>query len=495
VPREVVPGISTRRIIPGHPYELAGKRIAFTNWYYVDPGDLDWVNKEGKSVYVKGNEAPGAARFKGVRTPHGIRLRAHRPDIRGPMEVPHRCVLQVGDRYHGWSNDTYFQSTDGASWTKVGPLKLDKAFTDGVWNIFIDPSAPAAERYKTVWTTDSMSKAEFDEFRRKHPDNWEPRALLHYSDQGDIGCIRGGYSADGITWNAYPDPLVVEYSDSLNTAYYDTDLKRYVLYTRQWSVGPRSTHSSVDIRNGWTDVGRRAIGRSESADFRTFPPSELIVEPTPDMLPSEVLYTNCHTFVPGAPDCQLMFPAIWNASVSDTTRIAMLSSHDGKIWHWIPGGDILATQEPGKWNGGCIWALPNLIELPDKSWALPYLAHTLPHKYPRGQQVGSTGYAVWPKGRMVSIDADDEGEFYTIPVVAKGSKLKINALTTAAGRITVEVTGVDGHKLKDCDAIIGDALWTTVTWNGKDDLGIKEGADVGLRIHMKQAQLFGVEFE
>jgi hypothetical protein len=44
------------------------------------------------------------------------------------------------------------------------------------------------------------------------------------------------------------------------------------------------------------------------------------------MLPSEQLYTNCRTAIPGAPDQHLMFPAIWNGSVDDTTRIAMASS-------------------------------------------------------------------------------------------------------------------------------------------------------------------------
>ena len=68
----------------------------------------------------------------------------------------------------------------------------------------------------------------------------------------------------------------------------------------------------------------------------------MILEPTPDMLPSEQLYTNCRTAIPGAPDHHLMFPAIWNGSVDDTTRIAMASSHDGQTWHWVPGGDILA---------------------------------------------------------------------------------------------------------------------------------------------------------
>jgi hypothetical protein len=411
------------------------------------------------------------------------------------MEIPHRCILQAADHYDGWSNDTYFRSSDGVTWTKVADLKLDKAFSDGLWQVFIDPSAPSTERYKTIWPDDALTKDQFEEFRKKRPDGWEPRALLHYAETGRVSCIRGGYSADGITWTSYPDPLVVEYSDTLNTACYDPVLRRYVLFTRQWSAGPRSSRLPADIRNSWTDIGRRAIGRSETEDFRRFPPSEMILEPTPDMLPSEVLYTNCYTRVPGAPDNHLMFPAIWNASVSDTTRISMLSSHDGKVWHWVPEGRILETQEPGKWNGGCIWALPNLIELPDKSWALPYLAHTLPHKYPRGQRTGGTGYAVWPKGRMVSIDADEEGEFHLISLVCKGSKLKINATTRRAGRILVEVVSVDGHQLKDCRAIIGDELWTPVAWGGSEDLGVKEGSPITLRISMHQAQLFGLEFE
>jgi len=53
--REVVSGYSTTKLIPGVPYDLAGKRVVFTNWNFIQPGDLDWVNDEGKSVYVHGN--------------------------------------------------------------------------------------------------------------------------------------------------------------------------------------------------------------------------------------------------------------------------------------------------------------------------------------------------------------------------------------------------------------------------------------------------------
>ena len=80
--RKVLDGITTTRLVPGKPYELAGKRIVFTNWYYIQPGDLDWRNKEGKSVYVKGNEGPFDAYHVGINAPHGIRHR--RGETAGP---------------------------------------------------------------------------------------------------------------------------------------------------------------------------------------------------------------------------------------------------------------------------------------------------------------------------------------------------------------------------------------------------------------------------
>jgi hypothetical protein len=492
-PREVAEGITTTRVIGGEPYELAGNRIVFANWYYIQPGDLDWRNEKGESVYVVGNESLWGAHFVGISAPRGIRLVAHKPNVIGPFEMPHRCILQDGPIYRGWTNNEYFESSDGIKWEKKANLVLT-GIPDGIYHVFLDPSAPAAERFKAVFT-DQITPEQFEAFREKRPDGWEPRALLHINDTKTVACLRGAVSPDGIQWTALPDPLVVEYSDTLNTAYYDTVTHKYVLYTRYWSIGPHTQQRPVDIRRCWTGVGRRAIGRSESYDFRSFPPSKLLIEPTPDMLPSEQIYTNCKTTVPGAPDQHLMFPAIWNASVDDTTRIAMLSSHDGEVWHWVPGGQLLETQPFGEWNGGCIWALPNLIELPDGSWALPYLAHNIPHKYPRGIQKGEMGYAVWPKGRLVAVEALDRGEFTLIPIMPPGRKLKINAVTKRAGGIRVEVAGIDGRSFADCTPIVGDHFWTTVTWGDQADLGFKAGDPITLRFELNMGAIYGLEFE
>jgi len=493
--RKLLDGITTGRTIPGAPYELAGKRIVFTNWYYIQPGDLDWRNDEGKSVYVAGDEGPFAARHVGINTPHGIRIVAEKPpQILGPLDRPHRMILRDGNLYKGWTDSDYYESSDAVHWEKKAALKLGAATPDGFYQVFIDPSATPAERYKAVWVG-HITRAQFDAFRTRRPEGWEPRAVVVLDEKNSVTCLRGGTSPDGIHWTTLPDPIVVEYCDTWNTAYFDPVSREYVLYTRQWSIGPRSDRLPPDIRNSWTGVGRRAIGRTASRDFRRFTPSEMILEPSPDMLPSEQLYTNCHTSVPGAPDQHLMFPAIWNGSVDDTTRIALASSHDGKTWHWVPGGDLLRTGAFGRWDGGCVWATPELLELPNGDWALPYLAHTLPHKYPRGRNVGSTGYAIWPKGRLVAVEAQDQGAFTMIPVIAPGKRLKLNALTLRTGWVKVEVAGVAGRALADCVPIVGDQHWTQVTWKGGDSLGVDEGRPVTLRIEMKQAKVFGLEMD
>jgi hypothetical protein len=492
--REVIEGIKTNRIVHGYPYELAGKRIVFTNWYYVQPGDLDWRNAEGKSVYVHGNEDLFGANHVGINAPHGICIAAKTPTVVGPIDIPYRCILRDGAVYKGWTSTEYLESTDAMHWEKKSNLVYSGDSGDGIYQVFIDAAAPKSERFKGVWVG-HITRAQFDAFRKERPGDWEPRAVFLLGEKDEVTCIRGSVSPDGIHWTSLPEPLVVEYCDTLNTCYYDRTLQKYVLYTRYWSVGPRSEKLPPDIRGSWTGVGRRSIGRSESSDFRSFSPSSMILEPTPDMLPSESLYTNCRTSIPGAPDSHVMFPAIWNASIDDTTRIAMAASHDGALWHWVPGGNILQTQPFGQWNGGCIWALPELIELPNGDWALPYQAHNVPHKYPRGQRVGGMGYALWPKGRMVALVAEDVGEFTIIPIIAPGRRLKINALTLRTGWIKIAANGVEGRSLEDSLPIVGDQPWTRVAWKSGEDLGVEPGQMVTLRIQLKQAELFGLEFE
>ncbi|MBI3921588.1 MAG: hypothetical protein HY318_09245 [Armatimonadetes bacterium] len=514
--------------VTGEPYELAGRRMVFTNWYYVRPGSYGWYDAAGNGVSASRQAAlgPWEAQFKRRDCPQGIRLVAQPAQRRGPLlglerpwektGVSAGTLLKEGDRYRFWagcqgedgqSRSCCFESKDGITWErpKLGLVEFAGSrdnnllpFAPGL--VFIDPSAPPEERYKGV-STDSYSQDEFEAFRKRRPEDWEHRAQR--KDVGHIYGVAGFVSPDGLKWKKIVEPLVVEHSDTQTTAYFDEQLNKYVLYTRNWMVGPRSPRAQEDRPMGWLGeapgAGRRSIGRTESDSFLQFPLSEVILEPSPDMLPNDLLYTNCKTTIPGSPDQHLLFPAVWNTG-TDATKIVMASSRDGKVWNYVPGRPVLETAPFGQWDGGCVFASPNLTELPDGSFVLPYTGYVYPHKYPRGAWKFQPGLAVWPKGRLVALEAEERGEFATVGFIPPGRKLRINAVTQRAGSILVEVADLDGNPIpgrtfEEVAPIIGDQHKTPVTWKGQDDLGHKEGAAIILRFRMDRAQLFGLEFE
>lgn len=81
---------------------------------------------------------------------------------------------------------------------------------------------------------------------------------------------------------------------------------------------------------------------------------------------------------------------------------------------------MFATGPFGAFDGGCVFAHPQLTELGDNRWVLPYSAYNVPHKYPRRLWKFAPGYAVWPKGRLVALEAAERGEFATIGLVPPG---------------------------------------------------------------------------
>jgi hypothetical protein len=237
----------------------------------------------------------------------------------------------------------------------------------------------------------------------------------------------------------------------------------------------------------------------ESDTFGNFDVSQPVIVPVPgETLPSESFYTSIHTTMPGSPDNHLMFPTIWDTR-DDTSALGLYTSHDGIIWNRLPGGPILETAAFGEWDGGCIFSFPGLIELPNGDFALPYKGYNLPHKYPRGTMELYAGYAVWPKGRIIAVEATEIGEFATVGILPPGQTLKINALTKRAGGIVVELsrgddTPIPGRTFEDCDPIIGDALWQEVTWDGDSDLGVPKDETLVIKFRMDRASLYGIEF-
>ena len=523
----------------GEPYDLAGKRLVFTSWFHVRPAWFQWYDKDGKAFGLITSEAAGPwdAEFRSTDCPWGIRIAAQQAERVGPLletERPWEAkgvglsnIIHDEGTYRAWGicmnaeNEQwpcYFESKDGMNWERpdLGLIEYDGSRKNNLigpgvrrdqflglqgrvkffgWSVFKDPSAPAEERYKAL-RNGELVREEFEDYLKRRPDDWEPVA----DRVGKIVTISGAVSPDGINWKWLPDPLVVEHADGQMIAHYDERLGKYVMYTRNRMVGFRSEQTpeygglmSVAI------AARRAIGRAMTDDFRRFPVSETIITPGPDMPPSDTFYTNCWTTIPGAPDHQLMFPTVYHQT-DDTTSIALAAYHDGDVWHFVPGSPVLRTSAFGEWDGGCIFAHPNLLELPNGDFALPYAGYTFPHKYPRGEFKFLPGYAIWPKGRLVALEAPERGEFATAGIMPPGRRARINALTQRAGGILIEVTGLDGKPIEgrtfaNANPIIGDQHWTPVTWKSGDDLGHKDGAPILLRFRLDKAKIFGLEFE
>ena len=509
----------------GEPYALGGKRMMFSNWTYVRTGQLDWKNAEGKSVYASGDSklGPDEARFDYYDKPFGLRLTAEPAERRGPIIARERpweamgigvsTVIHEDGRFRMWGGSQaadgkgykcYFESTDGINWERPNLQLVEYdgnkdnnlfAF-DGHISVFRDPSAPPEERYKAVWDADYDFKAFESDYKNRRP--WSYMALE--TDPGRVHSIRAAVSPDGFNWKKLDEPISVEPSDTHIICEWDAGIGKYLLFTRSYFVNPRAKeYESPPGARRHQFVHRRAIGRAESDDFRNFPLSDTIVQTEAWRLPTDTYYSNCKTTMPGAPDQHLMFPGIYHQS-NDTTSIDLFSSNDTKLWTRLPGSPVLEVAPTGQWDSGCLFTIPQLLELPNGDWALPYVGYVYPHKYPRGAWGYDVGMAVWPKGRLIALEAPETGQFTTMGVIAPGARLKINALTDRAGSILVEAAGFDGAPIEgrsfdDAIPIVGNHHWTPVRWNEADTTGVEAGEPIVLRFRMKMAKIYGLEFE
>src|SRR5262249_8437426 len=330
-------------------------------------------------------------------------------------------------------------------------------------HIFVDPAAPAAERYKVAGIT----------------------TLRQYNPTGrDSGGILGGaVSADGFEWKRLPEPLWGTYfnNDGSPSIYFDRKLKRYVLYTRQ--NYPR----------------RRSIARAETTDFRHWPHPTLILTPGPEEAPSDDFYTNTYLPYPGAENVHLMLTSIYHR---DTSRVdvRLASSCDGIAWNWVTREPAIELGAPETWDGGSIYASQTLVRLPDGRIAVPYTGSSWSHneywrtKFETGRRWPSgNGCAVWEDGRFAAVEAAPDGEFMSQRFVFHGGPLEVNVRTLgSSGSVRAELL-VEGEPeaVAVSREIVGDRTWTPIEWDGQPDLARLAGRDIRLRFRLYAAKVFG----
>ncbi|MGI6404397.1 MAG: hypothetical protein ACOX0K_09405 [Oscillospiraceae bacterium] len=155
----------------------------------------------------------------------------------------------------------------------------------------------------------------------------------------------------------------------------------------------------------------------------------------------------------------------------------------------------------GDWCVGDLNPGLGLLPLADNKLAMPMLGYARPHKYCRGgeQKLGQPGFAVWTKGRLAALVADERGGFQTPKIKFEGKQIVLNVQTTPSGCVRMELRNekgeaIEGYRFADCDAIVGDHIGHTVSWRGNTDLSVLSGQDIIMAFEMHSAKLFSFEF-
>lgn len=493
------------------PYKLDPGPHLFIDWRYVYPGQVQYTMPEGNEVGHVGTGVTKEDILKVRATPRhvpfGIRLEAQPAESIGPVLkldkpweylVAYVNVIKIGDEFRLYyeaipSSDSSLPgnlcmavSNDGLKWTKpeLGIIEFDGSTANNIvfsaaearygmhgHQVFVDPHAPDEERYKLIYMGNRVKESGSDVIERLKESRPESVHALAATKQL---VIMGASSPDGLHWTERAEPLMAHVNDSGPSVYYDEKLKKYVGYFRHFVMG------------------RRAISRSETDDFWKWPSPRLVLWPNPLDEPSDDYYTNSHALYPGTQTMHLMFPVIFKRK-SDGAAMRVASSVDGVNWQWIPGGAVLTHGPIDSWNAGWFVGGVGLFEIAGDRIALPCTGSPLPHKFPRVMPIGEIGLAVWPRERLSSIVADQDGAFTTTSLSTEGDELYLNFDTPRTGSIQVQVEGVNGRTFEDCDPLFGSEMKKKVSWKGEGSLGIKSGENFRLSIRMHNAKLYSFE--
>lgn len=417
--------------------------------------------------------------------------------------------------YHAWQIPTgiesggpltiaYFESKDGIKWdrpslglcefngSKDNNIMLDKMGDGGRchdFSPFIDsnPAAKPKARYKATG-------AGFE----------TPKGVWVYQ------------SPDGIHWTPMaPAPVFDKGAfDTQNISFWSEVEKKYVLYYRVFSEagfkGTRLINRAVsDDFVHWTDQGTITFPDGEGPQ----PLAQFYVnqikpyERAPHLyigFPARYVDHGMTASTPLLPEWDLREKRMtvsprYGTAITDSVYI---TSRDGRKFRqsndvFLPPG--LRTRH--NWSYGDNYIAWHVVETQSTNDDAPReLSLYATESYFTGRQSRLRRYSLRIDG-FASIHAKlGSGEFKTKPITFTGMELSLNAATSAAGLIQVEIQSPDGapisgYTLADCDIIYGDSLDRRVSWKGKANVESLIDRPVVLRFVMREADLYSLKFE
>jgi len=389
----------------------------------------------------------------------------------------------------------YATSTDGVHWDKpaLDVMKYRGRRTNMVFvgrlgcTVFKDPTAPAASRYKMI--TGSGPRL---------PHVYKASGL---PEQNIYHAIYGARSPDGIHWRAYPKPIIQWYTDTTNVAYWDDQRRRYVAFCR--------INDGMTFRNGRTVTQPggfrfRAIGRTESKDFRHFPPPRKIAEPSPaERTPRRSgmdYYNSSAVKYAHAPDSYFLFSSSFYHD-SDLLDVHLATSRDGVHYHrWKQ--PLLGLGPQGAFDCRRTYMATGMVRRDDElhmyylGASHSHSGQTAPAKHRSG-----IGHVRTRLDGFVSQDARiSGGRLLTVPLRFEGRRLTVNMDASAGGRLKVELRDaanrpIPGYTARDADWLYANDVQKTVTWSSRPDLPAIKPQTLRLHFIAKSVKLYALQFQ
>ena len=344
-------------------------------------------------------------------------------------------------------------------------------------------------RNNIVW--EGVGSHNFTPFRDTNPNCREGEQYKALG--GSWGSLHAFKSADGIHWSLLQKrPVITEGAfDSQNLAFWDPAKECYVDYHRHFVMvdGQRVRH----------------IMTCTSKDFRTWTkPTWIDFGDTP----WEHLYTNAVTPYPRAPHIYMGFPkrfmpdrSMYGHQHNGVSDAVFMSSRDGLSFKRWTEALIRPGLQPERWenrNNMTAWGiLETKNDLPSGPKELSIFTT---EGYYRGDGCRLRRFTLRADGFVAANAPLSGGELLTRPITFEGNQLSLNAATSAAGAIRVELQHSDGKAVKgftlaDCDEVYGDSLERPVTWKGSTDVSSLAGQVIRLRFTLSDADLFSLQFQ
>lgn len=375
----------------------------------------------------------------------------------------------------------YATSADGINWDKPD-LQLFEVQGTMHNNVVLANAAPVTHN--------------FSPFLDKNPITDPKQKFKALGGTGKSGLIAWS-SPDGIHWQKLQEGPVFTKGkfDSQNVAFWSESENQYVCYFRTWT--------------GDGYKGFRSVGRTTSKDFIQWsPPSQMTFGNTP----LEHLYTQQTSpyfraphiyvaiggrFMPGRQ--VLTKEQAENLNVNpgyfkDCSDAFLMTSRGGNAYTRM---FMEAFIRPGigldNWVSRSNYPALNVVPTSPTEMSL-YVNqdYAQPTAHLRRYSMRLDGFT--------SISAPYEGgELQTKPFTFSGDRLEINYTTSAVGEIRVEILDdkgvpVPGFTLEESQVIIGNEISRIVQWNGKEDLSELMGSIIHLRVYMKDADLYSLQF-